>query len=105
MTGESAGGSGMLPTSVAGIIAESNEKLERQPDAHLRDLAIIAAAQKMEHNEIASYGTARALARTLGRDQEAHLLQTTLTEEEQADKRLTQVALRLLKHAGGGESA
>lgn len=103
MAGETAGGSGTLPTAVAGLITESNEKLEQLDPSGLRDLIIISEAQKMEHNEMASYGTARAMAHTLGRDQEAHLLQTTLVEEEQADKKLSLIALRLMKSVESGE--
>jgi ferritin-like metal-binding protein YciE len=99
MLGESAGGSGSVPAAVIGLIQESHEKLAEPVTSRLRDLMIIAEAQKMEHNEIACYGTARAMAHTLGRDQEAHLLQSTLNEEEQADKRLTQISLKLLKQA------
>jgi len=105
LLGESAGGSGTVPAVVVGLIEESREKLEQQTNSGLRDLAIIAEAQKMEHNEMACYGTARAIAHTLGRDQEAHLLQSTLTEEEQADKKLTQIALRLLKQVGADAEA
>lgn len=105
MFGESAGGSGTVPAAVIGLIEESRDKMQGQSNARLRDLAIIAEAQKMEHNEIASYGTARAMAHTLDHTQEAHLLQSTLTEEEQADKRLTQIALRLLKQVDTGQPA
>ena len=104
MMGESPGGSGTVPTSLAGVIEESREKLGQGAPTEdgkpsLRDVLVIAEARKMEHNEIASYGTARAMAHTLGRDQEAHLLQTTLTEEKKADDRLGRIALRLLKRA------
>jgi len=105
LLGESAGGSGTVPAVVIGLVQESREKLGQQTNGGLRDLAIIAEAQKMEHNEMACYGTARAIAHTLGRDQEAHLLQATLTEEEQADKKLTQIALRLLKQVGADANA
>jgi ferritin-like metal-binding protein YciE len=103
MIGEVPGGSGVLPTSVAGLITESEEKTEPMQDLGLRDLFLIAEAQKMEHNEMACYGTARAMAHTLGRDQEAHLLQATLREEEQADQKLSRIALKLMKQVGTNE--
>lgn len=104
MMGEAPGGSGIVPTSLAGVIEESREKLgeggeQSEGKTSLRDVLVIAEARKMEHNEIAAYGTARAMAHTLGRDQEAHLLQTTLTEEKKADDRFGRIALRLLKRA------
>ena len=102
---ESAGGSGVVPTAVAGLITESGEKIEQMRDSNFRDLIIIAEAQKMEHNEIACYGTARAIAHTLGRDQEADLLQTTLKEEERTDKKLSRIALKLMKKMDTGQPA
>jgi ferritin-like metal-binding protein YciE len=55
---------------------------------------LIAAAQRVEHYEMAGYGTARALAQRLGRDNVAQLLQETLDEEKAADKKLTELAER-----------
>jgi ferritin-like metal-binding protein YciE len=59
----------------------------------------------MEHYEIACYGTALAMARTAGMDDAARLLQTTLNEEEAADKRLTDIALPIHKQAAQTEPA
>jgi ferritin-like metal-binding protein YciE len=61
-------------------------------DPHVRDAALIAAAQRVEHYEIAAYGTARTFARQLGRQAIANELQETLDEEANADKILTEVA-------------
>jgi ferritin-like metal-binding protein YciE len=61
-------------------------------DTAVRDAAIIAAAQKIEHFEIASYGTARDWANLLGETQQAALLQQTLDEEKHADKLLTEIS-------------
>ena len=64
---------------------------EEGPDA-IRDAKLIGAAQRVEHYEIAAYGTARAFAETLGEDKIAKLLQETLDEEGETDKRLTALA-------------
>ena len=76
---------------IAGIIEEGKEKLEVEGEAPVVDAALIAAAQKVEHYEIASYGCLRTYAQLLGHDQAASLLQETLSEEEAADKKLTQL--------------
>jgi ferritin-like metal-binding protein YciE len=105
LVGETPGGAGELPVGVQGLVNEARRKMEQITDAGLRDVALIAAAQKMEHYEIACYGTARAIANTIGLDEAARLLQTTLDEEEAADKRLTQIALILYKQVGQQEPA
>jgi ferritin-like metal-binding protein YciE len=63
---------------------------EGNPD--VRDAALIAAAQRVEHYEIAGYGSARTFASRMGRDDVAAILQQTLDEEKAADKKLTQIA-------------
>jgi ferritin-like metal-binding protein YciE len=79
--------------AMAGLIKESEELMEETEEGSLtRDVAIISAAQKMEHYEIASYGTMRTLAGVLGYTEAAELLEATLQEEKQADELLTQVA-------------
>lgn len=95
----SPGGEGEVTPGVRGLVAEALEKTQQMQDPPLKDLALIAAAQKMEHYEMACYGTARAMARTAGLDQAGQLLQTTLEEEESADKRLTEVAMPIHKQA------
>jgi ferritin-like metal-binding protein YciE len=104
MVGETPGGEGEVTPGVQGLISEARKKAGEAADSDLRDLALIAAAQKMEHYEIACYGTARAMARTAGLEEAARLLQETLDEEEAADKRLTSVALPLLKQAAQQET-
>jgi len=99
MLHEEPGGNGEVTPGVRGLESEARKKSELVEDPVLRDLALIAAAQKMEHYEIACYGTARAMARTAGMDQAARLLQTTLDEEEAADRRLTDIAMPLHKQA------
>jgi ferritin-like metal-binding protein YciE len=88
-----------------GLMGEADLKALQIQHPALRDLALIAAAQKMEHYEIACYGTARAMARTAGLDEAARLLQTTLNEEEAADKRLTEIALPIHKEAAQADPA
>jgi ferritin-like metal-binding protein YciE len=79
-----------------GLIAEGREAMEEHGGEALGDIAIIAAAQKIEHYEIASYGTARALAEMTNKSEIADLLQKTLDEEKEADERLTEVTQSLL---------
>jgi ferritin-like metal-binding protein YciE len=74
-----------------GIIQEGNELIEELEGA-VTDAAIIAAAQKVEHYEIASYGCVRTWAQALGHEDVANLLQQTLDEEKEADVKLTVIA-------------
>ena len=78
--------------AMKGLIAEGQEMISAKGDPDVKDAALIAAAQRVEHYEIAGYGTARTFAQHLGHDQIAHLLQETLDEEGNADKRLTRLA-------------
>lgn len=75
-----------------GIIKEGKELLSEDVDAEVLDAALIAAAQHVEHYEIAGYGAARAHAQHLGYSKAARLLQETLNEEREADEKLTQIA-------------
>lgn len=75
-----------------GIIKEGDELLRADMDRDARDAALIGAAQRVEHYEIAGYGTARTYARRLGHGRAAELLQTTLDEEGNTDHRLTRIA-------------
>jgi ferritin-like metal-binding protein YciE len=75
-----------------GLVEEGNELLQEDVDPDVLDAGLIAAAQKVEHYEIASYGTARAWAQRLGYDKAARLLQETLEEESMANEKLTKIA-------------
>jgi ferritin-like metal-binding protein YciE len=75
-----------------GLIEEGKEIMEEDLDENAIDAGLIGAAQKVEHYEIAGYGTARAHATLLGFSKVARLLQQTLNEETAADKKLTQIA-------------
>lgn len=75
-----------------GLIKEAEELMTESDEGVVRDAAIISAAQKVEHYEIASYGTLATFAKTLGLDDAAELLVATLNEEKNADETLTTVA-------------
>lgn len=75
-----------------GIVEEGSEVLGEKGDQDVKDAAIIAAAQRAEHYEIAAYGTIVTYARTLGYDTVARLLEQTLEEEKAADQLLSQLA-------------
>ena len=79
--------------AMAGLIEEGNGILEETEIGVVRDAGIIAACQKIEHYEIATYGTLRQFAETLGMEEAASLLEQTLEEEKAADKALTIVAV------------
>jgi ferritin-like metal-binding protein YciE len=76
-----------------GLIEEGEEALEESMEDDVRDAAIIAAAQRVEHYEIAGYGCARTFAEQLGHHEAAQLLQQTLEEEKAADEKLTRIAM------------
>ena|SRR5437868_1782594 len=78
-----------------GIIKENEDVIKENAEPEVRDAAIIAGAQKVEHYEIASYGTVRTYARLLGRNEWAQLLQETLDEEKHADQLLNGLSERI----------
>ena len=86
-----------------GIIKEGNELVKKAEDEDVRDAAIIAAAQRVEHYEIAGYGTVRTYAQLLDEQESAQLLQQTLDEEKEADQELTALAEQINVEAGEGE--
>jgi len=75
-----------------GLIEEGSEYLDAKGDADAIDAALIAAAQRVEHYEIAVYGSLRTFALALGHEDQAELLQETLDEEEETDERLSELA-------------
>lgn len=100
--------------AMRGLIEEGKEIMGEDFSDPLMDSAIISAAQKVEHYEIAGYGTLSSWARSIGLDDVAELLEATLSEEKEADEKLTQVAGEILTEAelqaaedegqeGGGE--
>jgi ferritin-like metal-binding protein YciE len=80
---------------ITGILAEGKDLIGDQDEAAIRDAAIIASAQRVEHYEMAAYGTAVYFARVLGAEPDVlELLNETLNEEKQADSALSQIANR-----------
>ncbi|MBV9009451.1 MAG: ferritin-like domain-containing protein [Verrucomicrobia bacterium] len=78
--------------AMKGLIEEGSEMMQEDGEDSVIDAAIIAAAQKIEHYEIASYGTVRAWAEQLGKDDAVDLLQQTLDEESETNEKLTELA-------------
>jgi ferritin-like metal-binding protein YciE len=78
---------------MAGLIEEGEDVIDETEDGSVtRDVGIIVSAQKIEHYEIAAYGGLAQLARTMGHDDIAELLDQTLQEEKEADRLLTEIA-------------
>ena len=97
------------PTEVCkgmqGLIAEGKEMIQKDGDPVAKDAGLIAAAQRVEHYEIAAYGTARQLADDCGFDGIRDLMDQTLDEESQADKLLTKIATGGVFKAGLNQHA
>ena len=91
--------------AMEGLIKEGEKLMKEDMSPEVSDAAIIAAVQKIEHYEIASYGTARAFARELNMDEEEDLLKQTLDEEYEADDLLTELAeSRVNERANNGSA-
>lgn len=75
-----------------GVLSEGSEMLEEVEPGDVRDAALISAAQRVEHYEMAAYGTVRTYAELLGQPQVAKLLEKTLEEEKAADQKLTTIS-------------
>ncbi len=78
--------------AMMGLIEEGKEMIETDGEEAVKDAGLIAAAQRVEHYEMAGYGTVRAYAQLLGFDEAANLLQETLVEEAAADQKLGELA-------------
>jgi ferritin-like metal-binding protein YciE len=78
--------------AMKGLVSEGEDVVSNIDESPLRDAGLIAAANRVEHYEIAAYGSARTFAETLGLREAASLLQQTLQEEKLADQKLTQIA-------------
>jgi len=88
-------GKGKKCEGMEGLLKEGAEMLQMRATPSVKDAGVITAAQRVEHYEIAAYGSARAFAEELGDNDAARLLQETLTEEGDADKKLTAIAKRI----------
>jgi ferritin-like metal-binding protein YciE len=75
-----------------GVLEEGSEVIEETEKSPLRDAALISAAQRVEHYEMAAYGSVRAYAKILGQNEVVNLLEQTLQEEKAADEKLTSIA-------------
>jgi ferritin-like metal-binding protein YciE len=90
--------------AMKGLISEAQERIEASEDGSLADSAMICAAQKVEHYEIAGYGTLKAWAEELGLDDIAALLRETLAEEKEADHKLSTIAGKVIAESSNEES-
>jgi Mn-containing catalase len=88
-----------------GLVDEGRETIDegKEMEDPIADLALIGAAQRVEHYEMAAYGTARAMAARLGESKVVNLLNQTLSEEEKADQTLTKIAEPMLEESSVGE--
>jgi ferritin-like metal-binding protein YciE len=92
--------------AMEGLVEEGKHMMEETEDGSLtRDAAIISSAQKIEHYEIASYGTLRTLANHLGNTEAANLLEETLQEEKSTDVKLTEIAESFINESAKAEKA
>ena len=103
MLGEKATGKKCL--GMEGLVKEGAEVMSEDYEDALMDAAIIGAAQRVEHYEIAGYGTVRAFAELLGENEHVSLLEQTLEEEKQTDDKLSQLAAEINSQAEQGEVA
>lgn len=79
--------------AMKGLIKEGEEVIESKADGPIKDAALISASQRVEHYEIAAYGTAKNFAEHLGFDEVARLLQTTLDQEKETNMKLNKLAV------------
>ena len=95
---------GRTCAAMKGLIGEAQERIEATDEGTLADSAMICAAQKVEHYEIAGYGTLKAWAEELGLDDVAALLQETLDEDKDADQKLSEIAGKVIAEAEMAEA-
>jgi ferritin-like metal-binding protein YciE len=91
--------------AMEGLIEEGEELLKEEATDAVRDAAMIGAAQRVEHYEIAGYGTARTFAEQLGHSSAAELLQQTLDEEKETDVLLTELAVSAINSEAEASAA
>jgi ferritin-like metal-binding protein YciE len=97
--------SGQAPAGISELIAKGEAIMSASGDSAVKDAALIGCAQKIEHYEMAAYGTARTLASEAGREHAADLFDQTLDEEKEADKLLNKIATGGLLKTGVNERA
>ncbi len=98
MLGEKPAGKKCL--GMEGLVKEGSETMQEDYEDAVMDAALIGAAQRVEHYEIAGYGTVRAFAELLGQSEHVSLIEQTLREEKQTDDKLTQLAEQINAEAG-----
>src|SRR5579862_492789 len=86
-----------------GLVKEGGEVMQEDFEGAVMDAALIGAAQRVEHYEIAAYGTVIAFAQTLGESDHISLLEETLSEEKETDQKLTELAKQINEQAAGSE--
>jgi ferritin-like metal-binding protein YciE len=91
--------SGKKCLGMDGLVKEGAQTMKEDYDGAVMDAAIIGAAQRVEHYEIAGYGTVREFARLLGENEHVSLIEQTLEEEKQTDEKLTQLAEQINREA------
>jgi len=94
--------SGKKCQAMAGLVEEGAETIDEDAAPAVKDALLIAAAQRVEHYEIAGYGTVKTFAETLGHDEAAKLLEETLQEEVDTDEKLTEAAQTINAEANEG---
>ncbi len=97
--------SGKRCLGMEGLVKEAAETMKEDYVDEVKDAAIIGAAQRVEHYEMAGYGTVRTFAELLGENEHVSLLEQTLDEEKQADQKLTELAQGINRQASQGEGA
>ena len=83
-----------------GLVEEGSEIIDEDLEDGVKDAGLIGAAQRVEHYEIAAYGTVKAFAGTLGHSEHVSLLEETLEEEKETDEKLTDLARQINVQAG-----
>jgi len=97
MLGESPKGKKCV--GMEGLVEEGQEMIDEDFEGSVKDAGLIGAAQRVEHYEIAGYGTVKALAQTLGENEHVELLEQTLQEEKETDEKLTELAEQINSQA------
>ncbi len=87
-----------------GLVEESKTIMSEKTDPAVKDAGLISAAQRVEHYEMAGYGTVRTFAKLLGYDDAAHVLQQTLDEESKTDRKLSELAKHLINPSAEGKA-
>jgi ferritin-like metal-binding protein YciE len=91
--------------AMQGLVSEGSEMIKEDFEGEVKDAGLIAAAQRVEHYEIAAYGTVRTYASILGEEDAVSLLEKTLEEEKETDQKLTELAQGINTEAAASESA